>query len=260
MKHTVLAALCAGLLATVAASAQGNPVEEREKLMKAISTEMKAAGGMVQGKTAYDPAAAAAAATSVSGKAAMIPDLFAPGTEGGDALPAVWEKKAEFDAIAKKLADAAGAAATAAPQGLDAFKAPSAPWPRPARAATKPIARRTTDPPGPGFAAGWTRPELHARTRAARPEKTRVPASQFAPASFVVPTRRFTNRSLRDRLGGLRHVRGDRSGAVSGSVGCGRLEALPGAFGASAGGGTGGLAKAEAACGRPKRNVVSDCD
>jgi Cytochrome c556 len=116
--------LTAGLL-TTAAIAADDPIAEREKLMKAIGDDMKTAAGMVQGKVAYDAGAAAAAMTSISEKAGRIAGLFPEGSGTGktDALPVIWEQKADFDAKADKLKTEAAAAAEAAAGGLDAFKA-----------------------------------------------------------------------------------------------------------------------------------------
>jgi cytochrome c556 len=76
---------------------------------------------MAQGAMPFDAAAAKAAMEKIAVNAAGIPALFPPGSEGGDALPAIWENFPDFEAKAAALKTAADAAAAAADQGLEAF-------------------------------------------------------------------------------------------------------------------------------------------
>ena len=80
---------------------------------------------MMQGKTLYDAAAAKAALEKAAAAAEDFPNHFPEGSDQGDteALPAIWQNKADFDAKAMKLAADARAAAAATDQGEDAFKA-----------------------------------------------------------------------------------------------------------------------------------------
>jgi cytochrome c556 len=123
MKSFVTAACLATLFLATAASA--DPIEDRQKLMKGIGDATKVSAEMVQGKTAWDAAAAKGAMATITANAKLFPTLFPAGTEtGGDteAAPKIWQDKAGFDAIAAKLASAAEAAESAADGGLDAFK------------------------------------------------------------------------------------------------------------------------------------------
>ena len=112
-------------LTHLASAADADPIADRQKLMKGIADATKAAAEMVQGKTAWDAAAAKAAMATIAANSEIFPTLFPAGTEtGGDteAAPKIWQTKADFDAISAKMASAAQAAGTAADGGLDAFK------------------------------------------------------------------------------------------------------------------------------------------
>jgi len=103
------------------AMAQDDVIEKREALMKDNGAQATIGGKMAQGATPFDAAAAKAAMEKLAANAAATPALFPPGSEGGDALPAIWENFAEFEADANALKTAAEAAAAAADQGLEAF-------------------------------------------------------------------------------------------------------------------------------------------
>jgi cytochrome c556 len=104
---------------------QEGVIKQRQDLMQKNRHALMTGFGMARGNVPYDAAAAAAAMTIIAEDAAVLPTLFPAGSEtGGETkvLPAIWENKADFDAIAAKLGDDAKAAATAAADGLDAFK------------------------------------------------------------------------------------------------------------------------------------------
>ena len=114
-----LLGLAAGLGLTTAGgsivAAQAPTVEQRQQLMKAFGSASRELRGQVA-----DPAAlpqVAARAEELAGAAAKIPALFAPGTEGGDALPAVFQRQADFKAAADRFAELAAALAAAARTG-----------------------------------------------------------------------------------------------------------------------------------------------
>ena len=108
-----------------ASMAEDDPRVVREKLMEGIGDAAKVVGPMLQGKAPFDAAKAAEAFTVISKNAADFPNHFPEGTDTGktEALPAIWQDKADFDARSKKLSDDATAAAAAAAQGEEAFKA-----------------------------------------------------------------------------------------------------------------------------------------
>ncbi|MBS7546060.1 c-type cytochrome [Ancylobacter oerskovii] len=89
-----------------------DPVAEREKLMKEWGQVTRPVGAMLKGSQPFDLAAVQAALDSYAKNAAALPALFPAGSDGGktEALPAVWTKNAEFNALFVKF----GADATAA--------------------------------------------------------------------------------------------------------------------------------------------------
>jgi cytochrome c556 len=103
------------------AAAQDDIVKVREAMMKDNGAQATIAGQMLKGATPFDAAAAKAAMEKIAANAAMIPADFPEGSVGGDALPAIWENWADFEAKAAALKTAAEAAAAAADQGIEAF-------------------------------------------------------------------------------------------------------------------------------------------
>ncbi len=103
------------------AFAQEDLIAKRQALMKDNGAQATIAGQMLRGDTPFDAAAAKAAMEKIAADAAEIPADFAPGSEGGDALPAIWENFADFEAKATALKTAAEAAAAATEGGLEAF-------------------------------------------------------------------------------------------------------------------------------------------
>lgn len=101
-KYLLTAAAAAGLAVVIAstAGAAGNPVEERQGLMKQVGQAMKEVGPFVSGATPYDAAKVKAAMTTIATNADKLHKLYpaeskdAPKTE---ALPKIWENKADFD-------------------------------------------------------------------------------------------------------------------------------------------------------------------
>lgn len=123
MMTAMVLALAAGAVGP-AAFAQEDPIKAREALMEEIGDQMKILGPMAQGKAEYSAEKAVAALEKISADAAEFPTHFPEGSDQGktEALPAIWENKADFEAKSKKLSEDAKAAATAAAGGLDAFK------------------------------------------------------------------------------------------------------------------------------------------
>jgi cytochrome c556 len=122
MMRTVLA-VSALALGIAAANAQ-DPIAARKALMKATGGQGAQGAKFMKGEEPFDLAKAQAIfaqyqKTSNDGKA-----LFPANSKTGDtaALPAVWEKKADFDAKLAKLGDDAKAA-SAKVKDLDSFKA-----------------------------------------------------------------------------------------------------------------------------------------
>ena len=123
MIRTVLA-MTAVAFAVSAVIAQGDPIAQRKAIMKSNGQQNRVATDMLENKTPFDLATAKKVFATFE-DAAKLKDLFPENSKtGGDtqALPAIWENKADFEAkLAKFVVDAkaAGAATTDA----DSFKA-----------------------------------------------------------------------------------------------------------------------------------------
>lgn len=107
------------LILAATASGAGNPVEERQATMKHIGQSVKEASGYMTGKDPWDAAKVKALMAGISADAKKAHGLFPKGSDKdpkSEALPKIWESKADFD---KKLDDLA-AAATAAGKSANA--------------------------------------------------------------------------------------------------------------------------------------------
>lgn len=101
----VIAAAFATAFAATAVMAQAEVVKQREALMKELGNATKPVGGMLRGSVPFDLATVQAALDTYAKNAKALPALFPAGSgEGSEALPAIWERKAEFDALFVKLA------------------------------------------------------------------------------------------------------------------------------------------------------------
>lgn len=125
MKFRVLAAVAAVSLAsyTTAVMAQSDVIKQREAEMKAWGKATRPVGAMLQGKAPFELATVQAALDLYIKNAPTFPALFPDGSQAGtDALPAVWEKNAEFKALFTKF-EADAKAARAAITDEASFKA-----------------------------------------------------------------------------------------------------------------------------------------
>jgi cytochrome c556 len=121
---SVAALLAVGATVAVAQGMSGDAaVKERQAAMKAISGANKGLTQMSKGDAPFDAAKASAALTTIAANAEKAKGLFGDDTKNlkHGALPAVWEKKADFMAKFDKLAADAKAAATAS-KDLASFK------------------------------------------------------------------------------------------------------------------------------------------
>ena len=118
-------AIAVAAFSTVSVVAQEDPVKARQDLMEEIGDAAKVVGPMLQGKAPFDAAKAKSAMEVMAKNADVFPTYFPEGSTTGDteALPAIWANFADFEARADKLSTDAAAAAAAADQGEDAFKA-----------------------------------------------------------------------------------------------------------------------------------------
>ena len=124
MKRTfiIVSVLTLGLTAAIA---QSNVVEQRQDLMKQFGAQTRTISGMLRGQTPFDLAQAQAALKTVSDGAKKLPPLFPESTKGVDkteALPTIWENKAEFEKLFASL-DAASQKALAGITDEASFKA-----------------------------------------------------------------------------------------------------------------------------------------
>ena len=97
------------------ALAQQDPIAARKALMKKNGDEAKIGTAYMKGEAAFDLAKAKAIFAAYQDAASKAPALFPDNSKtGGEtaALPAVWEKKADFDAKFKKFGEDAKDAAT----------------------------------------------------------------------------------------------------------------------------------------------------
>jgi len=103
MKKFLFAA--AALTFAVTTSMAG-PAEDREALMKSFGGALGQLAPMTKGEKPFDAAAVAAALDTLNANVAKydVAALFPAGSgEGTDALPAIWENMADFQAHVDKL-------------------------------------------------------------------------------------------------------------------------------------------------------------
>ncbi len=120
----VLAAAVAALGVT-AVVAQSDPIAARKALMKENGAQARVAREMIEGKQPFNLAAAKKVLATFEDAAKKMPALFPDNSKtGGDtaALPAIWEKKADFDAKFAKFGTDAKAAGDKV-KDLDSLKA-----------------------------------------------------------------------------------------------------------------------------------------
>ena len=129
--RSLLAALAVTAAVSTPAAAQFQKPDEavkyRQSAMFVMANHFGRIGAMVQGRVPYDAAAATANAEVVASMS-MLPFVgFVEGTAGtekGKAAPAIWTKRADFDAGAKKMQEeVAKLLAAAKTNSLDNVKA-----------------------------------------------------------------------------------------------------------------------------------------
>lgn len=125
------ALLAASLLAlpTLALAQNAEVIKERKANFKAMGDAAKPTGAMLKGEADFDIAAVKNAIKVFQEKAALQGKLFPDDSKEGEkteALPAIWENKADFEERFVKLAEAAKAA-DASITDEDTFQAE---WPK----------------------------------------------------------------------------------------------------------------------------------
>lgn len=114
MKTILFAA--AVLVAASVAIAADDPIAQRQALMKENGKATGGVGKMLKGEAPFDLATAQAALKVYANTAAKAPALFPDTSKTGgetEALPKIWETKADFDAKFAQLGKDAAAAITA---------------------------------------------------------------------------------------------------------------------------------------------------
>jgi cytochrome c556 len=108
----------------VSVVAAQDPIAERQKLMKQNSADARVLREMGDGKRPFDLATAKKSFANLAAAADKLKGLFPPTSMKGDtkALPVIWEKKSDFDALLAKFGNEAKAA-EAATKDLDTMKA-----------------------------------------------------------------------------------------------------------------------------------------
>ena len=123
------AAACAVAIGATVVYAQSAAIGARQEIMKSIGGAMKAPGEMIKGTAPFDLSKVQDSLKILATGSPKMKDLFGDDSKTGGntaALPAVWEKKADFVARFDKLAADATAAA-AAIKDEASFKAE---WPK----------------------------------------------------------------------------------------------------------------------------------
>lgn len=108
--------MAAGTLAVIAQDAFTLPATPQEAIA-AREAVMKQNGGLLRGATSLTGEEAIAAAQTLLDNYTHLPALFPEGSEGGDALPAIWQNWEAFTAIIETGRAGAEAALTAAQAG-----------------------------------------------------------------------------------------------------------------------------------------------
>ncbi len=124
----IAAAVAALAVGATVVYAQSAAIGQRKDILKSFGGAMKEPGGMMKGEVPFDLAKVQVSLKTLSDGAPKLKDLFPDDSKAGDtaALPAIWEKKADFTGRFDKLAADATAAA-AAIKDEASFKAE---WPK----------------------------------------------------------------------------------------------------------------------------------
>ena len=100
-------------LLTGTVAAQEDPILQRQAIYKSFGRASKEPAQMLQGKEAFDLAKVQAALKVFEDGSKRLPGLFPETSKTGhdtEALPAIWEKKPEFEAMFVKFGDDSRAA------------------------------------------------------------------------------------------------------------------------------------------------------
>ncbi len=113
MKAWTIAVLTLALGCGTAFAQNTEVIKQRQALMKENGRTTKPLGPMFKGTTPFDLASVQTALKAYINAAEKMPGLFPPDSKTGEkteALPAIWENQADFDARFKKFGEDATAA------------------------------------------------------------------------------------------------------------------------------------------------------
>jgi cytochrome c556 len=85
------------------AQAPAPQIEQRQNAMKGMGGANRVLTPIVRGEQPWNQAAVVQQLTTVNNTAKAIPTLFPDNAQGGNALPSIWQNKADFEAKAKNL-------------------------------------------------------------------------------------------------------------------------------------------------------------
>jgi cytochrome c556 len=122
----IIVGLSALALAFTATTVIADPLTERQDLMKERGALMRILAPIAQEQAEFDAAVVLDALEKMNANAQATTDidaLWPEGSEGGESASTIWSDRDGFQAASDKFATDAAAAAEAAPQDLDAFRA-----------------------------------------------------------------------------------------------------------------------------------------
>lgn len=107
--RTALAGLLVVMISAGAASAQAPQIAQRQELMKGVGAAIGQIPPVMRNERPFDGAAMAAAANTIATNLSNAKALYPAGStsDASRALPAIWERKAEFDALFDRSVEAA---------------------------------------------------------------------------------------------------------------------------------------------------------
>ena len=126
MKNTykiAIAAITSSVIAGTALAQFARPdaaIKYRKAAFTVMSTHFARIGAVAKGEVPFNKEEVAKNAAIVNAMASLPWQAFGPGTEGGDALPAVWSDEAKFKSAQEKLIAATATLSSAG--DLDAVK------------------------------------------------------------------------------------------------------------------------------------------
>ena len=121
LKLVAISAVIASLLTATVVQAQfAKPdaaIAYRKASLTVMGTHFSRIGAVVKGEVPYNKEAVAKNAAVVTTLSSLPWQAFGPGTEGSNALPAIWTEQPKFISHSEKLSTAAAALNTAAQSG-----------------------------------------------------------------------------------------------------------------------------------------------